>query len=159
MNYSFIMLKPDALDRELVVDVLSYLKKGGIELELVGYQKAKEDVICKHYAEVIEKLGDTFRRRAIRYFDGQPVMPIIVKGEGSDLIPRIRSIVGATDPSKAGKGTIRGDLGTDSLQRSIDEDRCCENLIHASDCEEAFRTETAIWFGDEIAQRYFNKAE
>ncbi len=83
MNYSFIMLKPDALDRELVVDVLSYLKKGGIELELVGYQKAKEDVICKHYAEVIEKLGDTFRRRAIRYFDGQPVMPIIVKGNRS----------------------------------------------------------------------------
>lgn len=154
MHYSFIMLKPDALERNLTQQIIGYLKDGGIELEWINTVKATRERIFEHYAEVIEKVGEEFREKAARYFEGKYVVPIIVKSEGEDVIARVREIIGATDPVKAAKGTIRGDLGADSLQRSLDENRCCENLIHASDCEEAFRTEIQIWFDPSVTSRY-----
>lgn len=154
MEYSFIMFKPDALKEELVEKAMNYLREGGIEIAYIGCRKADKDTVCRHYAEVIEKLGEDFKRRSIAFFENEYVIPMVVKGEGPDLIGRVRKIVGATDPSKAEKGTIRGDLGHDSLQKSMEEDRCCANVIHASDCPEAVKNETTIWFGSDVAAKF-----
>lgn len=158
MYYSFIMLKPDALERGLTQEIIGYLKQGGIEIEWVNYMQANRDIIFRHYAEVIEKYGEDFKEKAAKYFDGRFVLPVIVKSEDKNVITRVREIVGATDPVKAAKGTIRGDLGTDSLERSLEENRCCENLIHASDCPEAFETEIQIWFAPAVTKRYIHSA-
>ena len=154
MYYSFIMLKPDALGRDLTQQIIGYLKEGGIEIDWINTVRATRDRIFTHYADVIAKVGEEFKEKAARYFEGKYVVPIIVKSEEENIISRVREIVGATDPVKAAKGTIRGDLGSDSLQRSLDENRCCENLIHASDCPEAFRTEIQIWFDPSVTARY-----
>ena len=154
MYYSFIMLKPDAIERNLTQQIIGYLKDGGIEIDWINTVKATRDRIFTHYAEVIEKVGEEFKEKAAKYFEGKYVVPVIVKSEDENIIAKVREIVGATDPVKAAKGTIRGDLGIDSLQRSLDENRCCENLIHASDCVEAFRNEIQIWFDPSVTKRY-----
>ena len=70
------------------------------------------------------------------------------------LFRSIRKVVGATNPAEADKGTIRGDFGTDSFEKSAAENRGCHNLIHASDSSEAVHREIALWFGEEYAEKY-----
>lgn len=155
MYYSFIMLKPDALKRELIEPIMQYFKQANIEIERLGYKKVDEALLCTHYAHVIEKYGEDFKRKLMVYFEGQPTLPMIVKGENENLIAQIREIVGATNPAAAAKGTIRGDLGIDSYEKCGAENRSCENLIHASDSTENAKAEIANWFGEEVAALYF----
>lgn len=154
MYYSFIMLKPDALKRGLTVPILTYLKKADIEIEMIDCQKVQTGTLLKHYAEAIAKMGHDFERKYADYFTNRYVIPIIVKSEYPDIIERVRKVVGATNPIKAAKGTIRGDFGIDSFEKSAAENRGCQNLIHASDGPEAVRREIALWFGEEYAEKY-----
>jgi len=154
MYYSFILLKPETLDKCLVPDVLERLLSIGINIEIFSYAFVTEDLIDRHYGENIEKYGEIFRERAHRTFAGKHVIPIIVSSQSSTIIQDIRTLAGATDPTKAEPGTIRGDLGTDSIEKAMSEGRCCENLIHASDSPEAYRYEAALWFGEETASKY-----
>ncbi|MGI5960200.1 MAG: nucleoside-diphosphate kinase [Massiliimalia sp.] len=156
MNYSFIMLKPDALEGQLVETIMEYFSNANIEIERLGYKIVSEEILSKHYAEVIAKYGADFKRKLMNYFYQKAVIPMIVRGESTDLIADIRKIVGATEPIKADKGTIRGDLSNDSFEKCAAEDRSCENLIHASDSVENAKHEIEIWFGTEIANRYFH---
>lgn len=155
MFYSFVMLKPDALDLELVEPIMQYLKKAGVEIERLGYRKVDETLLCRHYAQAIAELGDAFRKKLELYFLGKGVIPMVVRGESSHLIADIRRIVGATDPSKAAPGTIRGDLCDDSYEKCGRENRSCMNLIHASDAPETARAEIALWFGEAVAADCF----
>ena len=155
MHYSFIMLKPDALERGLVEEIMDYLRRGGVEIERLGCTKAGEELLSKHYAQVFAELGPDFKRKMLDYFNDKYVLPMVVRGESPDLVADIRWFVGATNPANADKGTIRGDLGCDSYEKCNRENRSCQNLIHASDSAENARIETALWFGGEVAARYF----
>lgn len=155
MYYSFIMLKPDALERGLVEEIMDYLRRGGVEIERLGCTKAGEELLSRHYAQVFAELGPDFKRKMLDYFRDKFVLPMVVRGESPDLVADIRRIVGATNPAKADRGTIRGDLGCDSYEKCGRENRSCQNLIHASDSAENARIETALWFGGEVAARYF----
>jgi len=73
-----------------------------------------------------------------------PVIAIRIGGE--DAIQAVRDVTGYTDPVKAEKGTIRGDYGTDSLANSNEEERACENLVHASGNSEEAKIELELWF-------------
>jgi len=154
MYYSFILLKPETLEKGLVTDVLKRLLSIGINIELFSYVYVTEDLIDRHYGENIEKYGEIFRDRAHRTFAGKHVIPIIVSSQSNTIIKDIRTLAGATDPTKAEPGTIRADFGTDSIDKAMSEGRCCENLIHASDSPEACRYEAALWFGEETASEY-----
>lgn len=154
MYYSFILLKPETLEKGLVTDVLERLLSISINIEIFSYAFVTEDLIDRHYRENIDKYGEIFRERAHRTFAGKHVIPIIVSSQNSTIIQDIRTLVGATDPTKADAGTIRGDLGIDSIEKAMSEGRCCENLIHASDSPEAFLDEAALWFGEGTASKY-----
>ncbi|MBS7176411.1 MAG: hypothetical protein KH056_09575, partial [Clostridiales bacterium] len=93
MYYSFIMLKPDALKRHLVEQIMQYFKKEGIEIERLGFKKVDEQLIDVHYAHVIEKYGDVFRSRLMDYFNGQDTIPMILKSGKESLVADIRRIV------------------------------------------------------------------
>lgn len=145
MNITFVMLKPDAIEKHLSYDIMEYFTKNGIKIDCFDVQTANEEKIRVHYEEVIGKLGEKFAQQMLVYLDQKTVVPIVLRG-GDDIIAKVRQIVGATEPAKAGKGTIRGDFGEgDSYDRSKAEDRVVHNLIHASDCEEAVRREISIW--------------
>lgn len=142
---TFIMLKPDAVNRGLVFQSLAYFFEKGFRIDTMDILTAEEDMVSRHYAEVIEKLGPDFERKLQEYIQDKVVVPIVLYREEGDAIAVARQILGATDPSKAEKGTVRGDLGIDSYKKCNAEGRSCENLVHASDSVENAKREAAIW--------------
>lgn len=144
-NITFVMLKPDAIERNLVYTTLSYFEKNGIYAKCFDLQKVDTERIKRHYGEHIQKFGPSFEKATLNTFEGKYVIPCVLTGEG-DVIARVREIVGATQPEKAAKGTIRGDLGLDdNYEKAGMENRMVNNLIHASDCTEAVIREIGIW--------------
>jgi nucleoside-diphosphate kinase len=77
---------------------------------------------------------------------------MIISSSDENIISTVRQTIGATDPSKADIGTIRGDLGNDNMEQATLERRCCANLIHASDSHEAYLSEAKLWFGREYGK-------
>lgn len=139
------MLKPDALDRHLVYQVMAYFDRSGICIRCFDLQTATAGKMERHYAENIRKYGPDFRRKTLAMFENHLVIPAILTGS-SDIVAEVRRIVGATEPAKAAAGTIRGDLGLgDSYAHSSAEDRLVRNLIHASDSPQAAVQEAGIW--------------
>lgn len=142
---TFVMLKPDALERKLVREIIPYFSDRGIFPKLFDLQTATAEKITAHYAEHIEKFGPEFEQKMKAMFEGKTVIPMVLTGT-DNVIRDVRSIVGATEPAKAESGTIRGDLGAgDNYEKANAEHRLVANLIHASDSEEAVRRETEIW--------------
>lgn len=142
---TFVLLKPDAIERKLVAKIISYFSRENIFPITFDLQAVAAEKITAHYAEHIEKFGVEFELKTKIMFEGKLVIPIILTGNG-DIIKKVRKIVGATEPSKAEKGTIRGDLGSgDSYEKANSEHRLVANLIHASDSEEAVKREMNIW--------------
>ena len=153
--YEFVMLKPDAVRRGLAEEIMRRLRAGGFTIEQMGCKTATAELIRAHYADNIVKYGPDFERQASVCFDGQIVLPVLLGSESPDIVAKVRALVGATNPEKAAAGTIRGDLGIDSFDKSNAEDRMCENLIHASDSDEAVRAEAAIWFDAKTLEGLF----
>ncbi|OGO79337.1 MAG: hypothetical protein A2Y23_00940 [Clostridiales bacterium GWB2_37_7] len=154
MYYSFIMLKPDALERQLVLEIIERLKTNDIAIEILDYRLVNKELIFKHYAHVINEMGEVFKEMAAKAFVGKYVIPMIISSRDENIIANVRKAIGATDPSKAALGTIRSDLGNDSMEKAKLEHRSCENLIHASDSYESYLTESELWFGRDISQKY-----
>ena len=133
------------MEKDLTGRVLKRFLDSGLSIRFFDYVQVTEDLITKHYAELIEREGGSFRERVTRSYVGRYVIPVILSGESETIIADVRRIAGATDPAKAEPGTIRGDLATDTLSQAISEDRLCENLVHASDSQESFERETRLW--------------
>ena len=162
---TLVILKPDALERQLVGEIIKRYEDAGLEVLDIRYiRKVGKDLITRHYpASMARGLGEKARKaspgikdleahgmkvleRLRRYVTRGPVIAIRMGGE--DAIQAVRRVTGYTDPATAEKGTIRGDHGVDSLARSTEEGRACENLVHASGNHEEARSELALWFPD-----------
>lgn len=154
-SYAFIIMKPDALDRELVETITHRFKIDGFEIERIGYRNVDEKLILEHYAEVIERFGESFKEALIRTYVGKGMLPILLSQKGHEAISNSRTLTGSTDPSSALTGTIRGDYGVDTMEAANNENRCCNNLLHCSDSLLSLTKETKLWFGEEsgIANR------
>ena len=153
-NFCFIILKPDALKRELADAILDRFIKEGFSIEIIGYKKATEPLIKEHYEEVIQRLGQAFEKQLANGLQNEYVLPVILSHKSDDAITIGRKITGATDPSKADPGTIRGEFGQDSFELSAKEERFCNNLIHTCDSTQAYNKEINIWFGKNISSKY-----
>lgn len=154
MYYSLILLKPDAMEKQLAARIIERLQAAGIKIEIFDYVYVTDDLIDRHYEQTSAKLGEAFRKNARRSYSGKYIIPVIVSSHSQNIIQEIRSLIGATDPSKAQPGTIRADFSRDSIEKAMSESRLCDNLIHASDSLEAFLYEAELWFGKETASRY-----
>jgi len=142
---TFLLLKPDAVQRGLVFDIVGYFGNYGFSIIALDAVEADVSRTLSHYSEIIERMGAEFSQRLLGYFPGNLVVPIVLYREQGDAIEACRRMIGATDPSKAQAGTIRGDLGQDSIEKCTAEKRACRNLVHASDSPESVRREIAIW--------------
>ncbi len=130
---SLILIKPDAVRRRLVAEILGRIEARGFEIREAKLVTATRALGEEHYAEHREKpfFGDL-----VDFISSGPTWALVVEGEGA--IATLRATIGATDPAQAAPGTIRGDLAVSMP----------DNLVHGSDSPESAAREIALWFGD-----------
>ena len=131
----FILAKPDGVERGLVGEILGRIEAKGYKLEDLRYMRAKEEVLRVHYAHLADK---PFFPEIVRYMTRGPVVAAVFSG--ANVIEGVRALAGATNPTQAVPGSIRGDLAREWGHGNI------ENLIHASDSEENAEKEISLWF-------------
>lgn len=131
MERTFVMIKPDGVQRGLVGEIISRFERRGLKLVALRMQQVSEELAHRHYAV---HRGKPFYEGLIRYITSGPVVAMV--WEGPNAIQVVRDMVGATDPQKATAGTIRGDYGLEIGR----------NLIHASDSPETAAFEIELWF-------------
>ena len=132
---SLVLVKPDAFARGLTGEVLRRIEAKGDRL--VALQVLTPDVerLHSHYAE---HEGKPFFEPLVEFMLSGPIVAMVVEGER--CIEGFRALAGATDPTVAAPGTIRGDLGRDWGEKVQ------QNLVHGSDSPESAAREIAIWF-------------
>ena len=133
---TFVMVKPDGVQRGLIGEVISRLEDRGLTLVGAKFMQINEDLAHDHYAEHEDK---PFFDGLVSFITAGPVMAMV--WEGQDATRQVRRMMGATDPAEAQPGTIRGDMGLD-LGR---------NVIHGSDHEDpgANEREIDLFFDDD----------
>ena len=131
---SFVMMKPDAVQRRLMGKILSRFEDKGLQIVAVKLIQIDEDLAKTHYGEHADK---PFFPGLVEYITSSPSLAMVIEGE--EAITTIRKLVGATDPLEADLGTIRGDFGMNTGR----------NIIHASDAPESAKREIALFFDED----------
>ena len=109
---SFVMMKPDAVQRRLMGKILSRFEEKGLQIVAVKLMQIDEDLAKTHYGEHADK---PFFGSLIEYITSSPSLAMVIEGE--EAISTIRKLVGATNPLEADLGTIRGDFAMDTGQK------------------------------------------
>ena len=130
---TLVLIKPDAVRRGLVGDVISRFERKGLTVEALRLRTMDAALADQHYADHVEK---PFYPPLKEFMTGGPLVSLILSGD--QAIEVVRALTGATDGRKAAPGTIRGDLSLSNR----------ENLVHASDSPESAKREIALWFPD-----------
>lgn len=134
---TFAIIKPDAIERNLVGKIISRIEDKGISINRIKNLVAKEDKIKEHYAHIIDK---PFFPTVLNMFNNKNI--IILELEGNNVVDVFRTMLGATNPDNAQPGTIRFDYGVSPIGDNL------ENLVHGSDSKENALREIKIWFED-----------
>lgn len=132
---TLVLVKPDGVRRGLTGEVLRRIEAKGYRLVALELRTAGRDLLEHHYAE---HAGKPFFEPLVAFMSSGPVAAMVV--EGQRVVEGFRSLAGATDPTKAAPGTIRGDLGRDWGTPVV------ENLVHGSDSPDSADREIKIWF-------------
>ncbi|MGC2939791.1 MULTISPECIES: nucleoside-diphosphate kinase [unclassified Brevibacterium] len=135
MERTLILIKPDGVARGLVGQIVARIEAKGYAIDALDLRSATAAELAAHYAE---HEGKPFYQPLVDFMSEGPIVSIIVSGQG--VIPGFRSLAGATDPTAAAPGTIRGDLGRDWGEKVQ------KNLVHGSDSTESAEREIGIWY-------------
>ena len=134
MERTLILVKPDAVQRGLIGEVLGRLEARGLRIVGLQLMHVDEALARRHYAE---HDGKPFFTGLVDYITSSPLVAAVL--EGPDAVAAARQTMGATRPTEAAPGTIRGDLGLEVGR----------NLVHGSDGPESAAREIALFFGEE----------
>jgi nucleoside-diphosphate kinase len=169
-----MVIKPDGMDKKQ--EILEYYKKAGLKVVAEKELQINREQAEKHYEATdkqvlgmgnktieasrktnnFEKMKEIFgtseareigmqlREWLIKFITSEPVVAYVLEGDGA--VSLTRRVTGFTDPAQAEKGTVRGDLGTDSIPKANIEGRPVRNLVHASGDVEEANKEISIWF-------------
>ena len=132
---SLVLVKPDGFKRGLTGEVLHRIEAKGYRLVALSIFTPDRERLARHYAE---HEGKPFYESLLEFMSSGQVTSAVIEGER--CIEGFRALAGATDPTVASPGTIRGDLGRDWGQGVQ------ENVVHGSDSPESSAREIAIWF-------------
>ena len=134
---SLVLVKPDGFQRGLTGEVLRRIEAKGYSLAALSVLTPTREQLAAHYAE---HEGKPFYEPLVEFMSSGPVTAVVI--EGQDCVKGFRSLAGATNPTEALPGTIRGDLGRDWGTKVQ------QNIVHGSDSLESSAREIAIWFPD-----------
>lgn len=136
MEKTFLMVKPDGVQRNLVGEIVSRFEKKGYQLVGAKLMTVSRELAEKHYAEHKER---PFFGELVDFITSGPVFAMV--WQGNNVIANARSMMGKTNPADAASGTIRGDFATSVGM----------NIIHGSDSPESAEREIGLWFSkDEV---------
>lgn len=173
MEKTLILLKPDAIEKNLIGEIVSRFEKAKMKVLGMKMVHIDEEFAKGHYPldeewargsfentkKVYEEKGEevpftdhmhfgqTIQKHNVDYLTRNPVVAIVLEGENA--ITSVRELLGATEPKKAQSGTVRGDFGEeDSYAQADKESRAVMNLVHASDSIENALREISHWFSE-----------
>jgi nucleoside-diphosphate kinase len=132
---TLVLVKPDGVARGLAGEVIRRIEAKGYRLVALDLRAATPELLTQHYAEHV---GKPFYAPLVAFMSSGPVVALVA--EGQRVVEGFRSLAGATDPTAALPGTIRGDLARDwglAVQ---------QNLVHGSDSTESAAREIGLWF-------------
>ncbi len=139
MERTFVMLKPDAVQRGLVGEIIARFERRGLKIVAMKMVHVTPEFAHKHY-EV--HVGKPFFEGLIKYITSGPVVAMVL--EGTNAIDVARATMGVTNPAKAAPGTVRADFALE-LGR---------NLVHGSDGPETAAFEIGLWFTEDELLTY-----
>jgi len=174
---TFVILKPDAIQRSLIGDIVSRIERAGLKLVGMKLVMANEDLLWQHYNKQddwfiskgekiianrqamnmpVEKsakeYGQDIIKALIKFMMCGPIVPMV--WEGNQAVAVVKKIVGGTEPTTSDVGTIRGDLTLDSYEIANLDDRAVRNLAHCSDQVDEAKREIDLWFKAEELLNY-----
>ncbi len=135
-NRSFVMCKPDAVERRLIGEVVARLERKGLRIVAADLRTVDRALAEEHYAEHVEA---PFYGELLDFITRSPVFAMVVEGPGDDTWGLCRLVIGKTKVTDAQPGSVRGDFATTTT----------ENLVHGSDGPESAEREIALWFPHE----------
>lgn len=139
MERTYLMVKPDGVQRNLIGEIISRFEKKGFKLVAAKLVTLSKETAEKHYAEHKER---PFFGELVEFITSGPVFAMVWEGE--NVISMARQMMGATNPAEAAPGTIRGDYG---VQVGM-------NIIHGSDSPESAEREINIFFTEDELNEY-----
>ena len=139
MEQTFSMVKPDAVQRNLVGEIIGRFEKKGLKLVALKLLKISREMAERHYAEHV---GKPFFDDLVAFITSGPVVAMI--WEGQNAVQVLRTMMGKTDPQEASPGTIRGDFGLFTGN----------NIVHGSDSLESASREISLFFSPEEIVSY-----
>ncbi|MCX6954428.1 MAG: nucleoside-diphosphate kinase [Verrucomicrobia bacterium] len=131
MEKTFVIFKPDCMEKRLVGTVLARFEAAGFDVIGCKMTRLSAELLREHYAHVASK---PFYPEIEGFMKSRPVIMVALQGE--NIVQRVRDLLGPTDSRKAPKGTIRGDFGTEMMK----------NVVHASDSVDNAKAELARFF-------------
>ena len=174
---TFVIVKPDGVQRGLVGEIIKRYERTGLKLVGMRFGVADEKKFWEHYnkddawflqkgTKILEdkkannlpadkepmEYGKDIIRQLVKFMTSGPVLMMV--WEGNQAAAVIKKITGGTEPSTSDVGTIRGDLTVDSYNIAAVDDRAVRNLIHCSESAEEAKREIAIWFTDAEMTEY-----
>ena len=130
---TLVLIKPDGVRRGLTGEVLARIERKGLRIVAMDLRTVGKDLAETHYAEHVEK---PFYGSLVEFITSGPLVALVA--EGPRAIEAFRALAGATDPVKAGPGTIRGDFALEVQ----------DNIVHGSDSPDSAEREIKIFFPD-----------
>lgn len=169
---TFVILKPDAVQRSLIGDIIQRIERTGLKFVGFKFLVPTREQCIQHYNKndtwflskgnrIIEDLkaqgapvekdartyGKDIIELIIKFITAGPVLALVIEGNQSVAI--VKKLVGATEPASSDVGTIRGDLTVDSYGHSTFQNRAVRNLIHCSESPEEAQREIGVWFSED----------
>ncbi len=179
---SFVIIKPDGVQRSLVGEIIGRFERTGLKLVSLKLALADEKKLWEHYGKddawflkkgtkIAEdkkaaglpadkepmEYGKDIIRQLVKFMTAGPVVMMV--WEGNQAVAVVKKLVGETEPSSSDVGTIRGDLTIDSYAIAAVDDRAVRNLIHCSDSPEEAKREIALWIPASDLLAYRHNAE
>lgn len=144
MERTYVMIKPDGVQRNLVGEIIGRIEAKGYKIVAMKFLRLTKAMAEEHYREHV---GKPFYPGLIEYITSGPVVAMVL--EGKNVVKGMRTLMGATNPLEAAPGTIRGDFGLDVGR----------NVIHGADSVESAAREIAIYFKPEELVEYTKNEE
>lgn len=175
MERTFVILKPDTVQRAIVGEIISRFERAGLKIVGMKMMVPDMELLKKHYpdslvpivgnktkvdwdaqgiefSETIEELGEMILAATRKFMQEAPVVAMVL--EGGHAVEIVRKMVGSTGPKDSAPGTIRGDYAHLSLGRASMAKKGAANIIHASGSPEEAKNEISLWFDEDELYKY-----